>query len=116
MLTGSCLVCNLSLTTCIAELRAGQSVRQGQTDPAIMFTVMELMRGWILTPKEKQQAHLTFKELLVLLQRLAQVERLHAIPPGLKASWDTKFLDLLYTVITTKVVSRRWLVPHATAE
>jgi hypothetical protein len=69
-----------------------------------MFTVMELMRGWILIPKDKQHAHLTYKELLVLLQRLAQVERLHAIPPALKPSWDSKFLDLLYTVITTKMV------------
>lgn len=74
-------------------------MRQGQTDPSILFTIMNLMRGWLLAPKT---VHLTHKELLVLLQRLAQVERLHAIPVPLKQSWDSQFLDLLYTVITTK--------------
>ena len=78
-------------------------MRQGQTDPAIMFTILEMMRSWILTPRDKQQ-RLTAKELLVLLQRVAQVERLQAIPLALKALWDVKFLDLLYTVITTRLV------------
>ena len=83
----------------LVMLITGQSVRQGQTDAAILFTVKNLMQGWLLSPK---QTHLTHKELLVLLQRLAQVDRLHAIPMSLKASWDKQFLDLLYTVITTK--------------
>ena len=77
-------------------------MRQGQTDAAILFTVLHLMRGWLLSPK---QTPLTHKEHLVLLQRLAQVDRLHAVPPALKASWDSQFLDLLYTVITTKKVT-----------
>jgi hypothetical protein len=83
----------------LVMLITGQSVRQGQTDAAILFNVLNLMRGWLLAPK---QTHLTHKELLVLLQRLAQVDRLHAVPLPLKASWDSQFLDLLYTVITTK--------------
>lgn len=33
-----------------------------------------------------------------------QMDRLHAIPAALKSKWDTKFLDLLYTVITDKKV------------
>lgn len=80
-------------------LITGQSVRAGQTDPAIMFTVLDLMRSWLLSTKPSQ---LTQKEFLVLVQRLAQVERMHAIPPSLKPSWDRKFLDLLYRVIVTK--------------
>jgi hypothetical protein len=88
----------------LVMLITGQSVRQGQTDAAILFTVKNLMRGWLLAPKP---THLTHKELLVLLQRLAQVDRLHAIPAPLKASWDAQFLDLLYAVITTKKVSLR---------
>jgi hypothetical protein len=88
----------------LVMLITGQSVRQAQTDAAILFNVLNLMRGWLLAPK---QTHLTHKELLVLLQRLAQVDRLHAVPVPLKVSWDTQFLDLLYTVITTKKVSYR---------
>ena len=91
----------------LVMLITGQSVRQGQTDAAILFTVKNLMQGWLLAPKP---THLTHKELLVLLQRLAQVDRLHAIPLPLKASWDAQFLDLLYTVITTKKVS--WNCPR----
>jgi len=40
----------------------------------------------------------------VLLQRLAQIDRLHAVPLTLKPAWDEKFLDVLYAVITTKKV------------
>ena len=64
-----------------------------------MFTILNLMKGWLLSSKRED---LTSKELLVLMQRLAQLDRLHAIPPALKSSWDKTFLDLLYTVITTK--------------
>lgn len=85
-------------------LITGQSVRAGQTDPAIMFTVLDLMRSWLLSAKPAQ---LTHKEFLVLVQRLAQIERMHAIPLALKSSWDNKFLDLLYRVIETKKVSMR---------
>jgi hypothetical protein len=38
-----------------------------------------------------------------------QVDRLHAIPTPLKPSWDRRFLDLLYTVITTKKVRQQGL-------
>jgi transformation/transcription domain-associated protein len=80
-------------------LITGPAVRHAQTDPCILFAFLNLLRGWLLVPK---QAHLTNKELLVLLQRVAQVDRLQAIPAALKPAWDAQFLDLLYTVITTK--------------
>ena len=85
----------------LVMLITGQSVRQGQTDAGIIFAILNLMRGWLLAPK---QTFLTYKELLVLLQRLAQIDRLHAIPMSLKQAWDENFLDLLHTVITTKKV------------
>jgi hypothetical protein len=30
-------------------LPAGQAVRGGQTDPAIYFAILDLMRGWLLS-------------------------------------------------------------------
>ena len=47
-----------------------QSVRQGATDPAIMFTILDMLRGWVLGGAA---LHLTPKELLVIVQRIAQV-------------------------------------------
>ena len=78
-------------------LITGPSVRSGQTDASILFAILELMRKWLLDPVH---SHLTSKELLVLLQRIAQLERLHAIPPALKPAWDKIFLEVLYMVIT----------------
>lgn len=80
-------------------LITGQSVRQGQTDAGIFFKILSLMRDWLLAPK---QSYLTHKELLVLLQRLTQIDRMQAIPMPLKQSWDEKFQNVIYAVITTK--------------
>lgn len=89
----------LFLSTLIV-LITGQAVRQRQTDPCILFAILKLLHGWLLVPE--QQAHLTPKELLVLLQRVAQVDRFEAIHTSLKTRWDAEFLDLLYIVITSK--------------
>lgn len=64
------------------------------------------MRKWLLPPDVtgSQQGLLTSKELLVLLQRLAQVDRVQGIPTNLRKTWETGFLDLLYDVITTRKV------------
>ena len=92
----------LSLIYCTA----GISVRNCQTDASIFFMIMELMRKWLLPPDVtgSQQGLLTSKELLVLLQRLAQVDRVQGIPTNLRKTWETGFLDLLYDVITTRKV------------
>lgn len=46
------------------------------------------------------QCPLNARELCVVLQRIAQLERLNAIPPPLKPTWDDTFLSLTYTIIT----------------
>ncbi|KAL6768445.1 hypothetical protein ACKKBF_B39155 [Auxenochlorella protothecoides x Auxenochlorella symbiontica] len=94
----------------LVMLITGPSVRNGQTAACIIFAVVNLMEGWLLPPpttgpgsaEPRPQPQLTSKEPLVFLQRLAQMDRLHAIPASLKSKWDKKFLDLLYTVITDK--------------
>jgi len=85
---------------------AGIPVRNCQTDASIFFMIMELMRKWLLPPDvtRTQQGLLTPKELLVLLQRLAQVDRVQGIPTSLRKTWESGFLDLLYDVITTRKV------------
>ena len=83
----------------VVELMAGNPVRQGQTHSGILFSVMRLLRDWLL---DDSVDYLNPKESLVLLQRLAQVDRLHAIPSVLRKVWDKDFLDFLYTLITTK--------------
>jgi transformation/transcription domain-associated protein len=82
----------------VVELMAGNPVRQGQTHSGILFSVMRLLRDWLL---DDSVDYLNSKESLVLLQRLAQVDRLHAIPTVLRKVWDKDFLDFLYTLITT---------------
>eukprot|EP00887_Chlorella_sp_A99_P004017 scaffold11.g4017.t1 len=112
----------------LVMLITGQSVRQGQTDPAIMLTVLHMLRTWLLGeppagapgvpggapggapgapgaaaprgPGASGAAMLTSKELLVIMQRVAQVDRMQVIPPALKPRWDSLFLDLLYRAIT----------------
>ena len=84
----------------VVELMAGNPVRQGQTHSGILFSVMHLLRDWLLSG----QNYLNPKESLVLLQRLAQVDRLHAIPSSLRQVWDKDFLDFLYTLITKRKV------------
>ena len=86
----------------VVELMAGNPVRQGQTHSGILFSVMHLLRGWLL---DNSEDYLNPKESLVLLQRLAQVDRLHAIPGSLRQIWDKDFLGFLYTLITTKTES-----------
>lgn len=84
---------------------AGIPVRNCQTDASIFFMIMELMRKWLLPPDAtRTQGLLTPKELLVLLQRLAQVDRVQGIPTSLRKTWESGFLDLLYDVITTRKV------------
>ena len=83
----------------VVELMAGNPVRQGQTHSGILFSVMHLLKGWLL---DDGKDYLNPKESLVLLQRLAQVDRLHAIPASLRQVWDREFLGFLYTLITTK--------------
>ena len=83
----------------VVELMAGNPVRHGQTHSGILFSVMRLLREWLL---DDSVDYLNPKESLVLLQRLAQVDRLHAIPTVLRQVWDKDFLDFLYTLITTK--------------
>ena len=83
----------------VVELMAGNPVRQGQTHYGILFSVMHLLKGWLL---DDAKDYLNHKESLVLLQRLAQVDRLHAIPVSLRKVWDRDFLGFLYTLITTK--------------
>ena len=56
----------------LVMLITGQSVRAGQTDPAIMFTVLNMLRAWLLEPRTGAPV-LTAKELLVIMQRVAQV-------------------------------------------
>jgi len=85
----------------VVELMAGNPVRQGQTHSGILFSVMHLLRSWLLS---EGQNYLNPKESLVLLQRLAQVDRLHAIPSSLRQIWDKDFLGFLYTLITTRKV------------
>ena len=117
----------------LVMLITGQSVRAGTTDPSILHLILTMLRKWLLDPK---CAHLTAKELLVIIQRIAQVkhrglccwrvacvsatkrvrrsrppapanpvlqlDRMHAIPLGLKPVWDKDFLALLYDTITRK--------------
>lgn len=83
----------------VVELMAGNPVRQGQTHSGILFSVMHLLRDWLL---DNTKDYLNPKESLVLLQRLAQVDRLHAIPGSLRQVWDRDFLGFLYTLITEK--------------
>lgn len=113
----------------LVMLITGQSVRSGTTDPSILHLILTLLRTWLLDPS---CAHLTAKELLVIIQRIAQVlafnhsvacvgqlpltsvscqscvdcflqlDRMHAIPLGLKPVWDRDFLALLYDTITRK--------------
>lgn len=51
-------------------LITGQSVRAGTTDPSILHLILTMLRKWLLDPAS---AHLTAKELLVIIQRIAQV-------------------------------------------
>ena len=81
----------------LVMLITGQSVRSGSTDSKILFTILRLLSQWLSDPS---QSHLTFKELLVILQRVAQMDRLHAIPVHAKAKWDKAFLSMLYFAIT----------------
>ncbi|KAL4854024.1 Transcription-associated protein 1 [Chlorella vulgaris] len=83
----------------LVMLITGQSVRAGTTDPSILHLILTMLRKWLLDPTS---AHLTAKELLVIIQRIAQLDRMHAIPPGLKPLWDKDFLALLYDTITLK--------------
>jgi transformation/transcription domain-associated protein len=83
----------------LVMLITGQSVRSGTTDPSILHLILTLLRTWLLDPT---CAHLTAKELLVIIQRIAQLDRMHAIPIGLKPVWDRDFLALLYDTITRK--------------
>ena len=82
----------------LVMLITGQSVRAGATDAHIMFTILDLLSGWLSNFSSNE---LTNKELLVILQRIAQVDRLNAIPSSLRATWDARFLSMLYTAITT---------------
>ena len=54
----------------LVMLITGQSVRAGTTDPAILHLILTMLRKWLLDPGS---AHLTAKELLVIIQRIAQV-------------------------------------------
>ncbi|KAL4439666.1 hypothetical protein ABPG75_002667 [Micractinium tetrahymenae] len=83
----------------LVMLITGQSVRAGTTDPSILHLILTMLRKWLLDPSS---AHLTAKELLVIIQRIAQLDRMHAIPVGLKPVWDKDFLALLYDTITQK--------------
>lgn len=51
-------------------LITGQSVRAGTTDPSILHLILTMLRKWLLDPAS---AHLSAKELLVIIQRIAQV-------------------------------------------
>ena len=97
----------------LVMLITGQSVRSNTTDPSIMFSVLELFCGWV----SAGGAPLTTKELLVIMQRIAQVcqqhgspsmmltltmlqvDRLQVIPAKLKPLWDFKFLSMVYSII-----------------
>ncbi len=54
----------------LVMLITGQSVRAGTTDPSILHLILTMLRKWLLDPSS---AHLTSKELLVIIQRIAQV-------------------------------------------
>lgn len=56
----------------LVMLITGQSVRAGTTDPSILHLILTMLRKWLLDPNS---AHLTAKELLVIIQRIAQVRR-----------------------------------------
>lgn len=55
----------------LVMLITGQSVRAGTTDPSILHLILTMLRKWLLDPGS---AHLTAKELLVIIQRIAQVD------------------------------------------
>lgn len=60
-------------------LITGQSVRAGTTDPSILHLILTMLRKWLLDPTS---AHLTAKELLVIIQRIAQVGlNVCSVPP-----------------------------------
>ena len=65
----------------LVMLITGQSVRAGTTDPSILHLILTMLRKWLL---DSGSAHLTAKELLVIIQRIAQVRalRLHALGCG----------------------------------
>jgi len=54
----------------LVMLITGQSVRAGTTDPSILHLILTMLRKWLLDPAS---AHLSAKELLVIIQRIAQV-------------------------------------------
>ena len=54
----------------LVMLITGQSVRAGTTDPSILHLILTMLRKWLLDPSS---AHLSAKELLVIIQRIAQV-------------------------------------------
>lgn len=115
----------------LVMLITGQSVRAGTTDPSILHLILTMLRKWLL---DTGSAHLSAKELLVIIQRIAQVrgevwrgrklgglswchtqtlrscavqlDRMHAIPVGLKPVWDKDFLELLYDTITQKTAEQ----------
>ncbi len=57
------------------------------------------MKGWLSGP-DPCACGLTAKEAVLFLQRLAQLDRVGAIPSALKSAWDTTLLDLLYALCT----------------
>ncbi|PRW20618.1 transformation transcription domain-associated [Chlorella sorokiniana] len=87
----------------LVMLITGQSVRAGTTDPSILHLILTMLRKWLLDPGS---AHLSAKELLVIIQRIAQLDRMHAIPLGLKPVWDKDFLELLYDTITQQAAEQ----------
>jgi len=72
----------------LVMLITGQSVRAGTTDPSILHLILTMLRKWLLDPNS---AHLTAKELLVIIQRIAQVrarQAEHRCAPGCTRAMD----------------------------
>jgi len=79
----------LMLHTVAVLIAGGKSTPQ-----AVHVEMLEVIKLWLMTPDDKV-GHLSVKETVLFLQRLAHLERNGATAGGLKSKWEKDFLDVI---------------------